>query len=67
MKRLLTGFMLAMLVVTPTIAKQKQTIPPQAAAAQAYVPGDGKPLIADSYSAIVNGRIVGRDPDANCA
>ena len=65
MKKLFIGSVLAMLVVTPAVAKQKQTIPPQAASAQAYVPSDREPLVTDKYTVIVNGNIVGRDPDAN--
>ena len=65
MKKLFIGSVLAMLVVTPTIAKQKQTIPAQAAAAQAYVPSDSKALVTDKYTVVVNGLVTGRDPDAN--
>ena len=65
MKKLFTGLVLTMLMATPTFAKQKQTLPPQAAAAQAYVPSDREPLVADKYAVIVNSRVVGRDPDAN--
>jgi len=39
--------------------------PPEVAAAQAYAPSDLSPATADRYTVIVNGQIVGRDPDAD--
>ena len=65
MKKLLTAFVLVMLVASPAVAKKRHAISPDAAAAQAYAPNDHSPLIADSYTVIVNGQIVGRDPDPN--
>jgi hypothetical protein len=65
MKKLLTALSLATLLATPVVAKERNTISPQAAAAQAYVPSDASPSKVDSYTVIVNGRIVGRDPDPN--
>jgi hypothetical protein len=66
MKILVTGFVLATLAATPAFAAEKhRTISPQAAAAQAYVPDDQNYPVADQYTVIVNGRIVGRDPDPN--
>ena len=61
MKKLVTAFALTTLAATPAVAKQHRTISPQAAAAQASVPYD----TTDPYVVIVNGQVVGRDPDAN--
>ncbi len=63
MKKLVLAAILAMAVATPALAKQRLTVSQQAAAAQAYVPDDGSPYSVDRYTVIVNGRIVGRDPD----
>jgi hypothetical protein len=67
MKKLVTAFVLATLMATPAVAKQRHTISPQAAAALAYVPNpnDQNLPVADKNTVIVNGRIVGRDPDPN--
>ena len=66
MKKLLTAFVLATLVTTPALAaKKRHTISPQAAAAMAYAPDNQYYPVADRYTVIVNGRIVGRDPDPN--
>ena len=61
MKMLVTAFVLATLAATPAVAKQHRAISLRAAAAQASVPYD----TADPYVVIVNGQVVGRDPDAN--
>jgi len=63
MKKLLSAVVLAMLVASPAFAKERRAISPQAAAAQAYAPTS--PYNVDSYTVIVNGQIVGRDPDPN--
>jgi hypothetical protein len=66
MKKLMTAFVLATLIATPAFAAKKHsTISPEAAAAQAYAPTGLSAPVADSYTVIVNGRIVGRDPDSN--
>jgi hypothetical protein len=66
MKTLVTAFALAALVATPAFAaKKRQMISPEAAAAQASVPADQTYQTSDVYTVIVNGRIVGRDPDPN--
>jgi hypothetical protein len=65
MKKLVTVLVLATLAATPAVAKKRSTISPQAAAAQAYVPVDQNYPMVDKYTVIVNGRIVGRDPDPN--
>ena len=66
MKRLMTAFLLATLVATPAFAEKKRpTISLRAAAAQAYAPSNQNHQRVDSLTVIVNGRIVGRDPDPN--
>jgi hypothetical protein len=64
--KLLTAIALATLVATPAFAAKKHSaISPQAAAAQASVPSEQDNSAVDPYTVIVNGRIVGRDPDRN--
>ena len=66
MKKLVTAVVLATLATTPALAaKKRHTISPQAAAAQASVPDNQYNWAADGYTVVVNGRIVGRDPDPN--
>ena len=66
MKKLMTAFVLATLVATPAFAAKKHpTISPEAAAAQAYAPSGSDLSTVDSYTVVVNGQIVGRDPDPN--
>ena len=65
MKKLLTAFVLATLVASPAFAKKSHAISPEAAAAQAYAPYDQNYPVVDQYTVIVNGQIVGRDPDPN--
>jgi hypothetical protein len=65
MKKIVTAFVLATLLATPALAQKRHTISPQAAAAQASVPYNQTYPTADPYTVIVNGRIVGRDPDPN--
>lgn len=65
MKKIVTAFVLATLLATPALAQKRHRIPPQAAAAQAYVPSDQSLPMADRYTVVVNGRVVGRDPDPN--
>jgi hypothetical protein len=65
MKKIFTALVLATLVATPAVAKQRHTITAQAAAAQAYVPRDYSLRVVDRYTVVVNGHIVGRDPDPN--
>ena len=62
MKKLVIAFVMATLVASPAFAKKRQAISPEAAAAQAYAPSDAS---ADPYTVVVNGQIVGRDPDPN--
>jgi hypothetical protein len=71
MNKLVTAFVLAALLSVPAIAKQRHQAQPaqraadQAAAAQAYVPGDqGRPWI-DGQTVVQDGSVIGRDPDAN--
>jgi len=63
MKTLVTAFALATLVATPAISKQRHAVAPEAAAAQASVPNDRGPPAVDAITVVVNGEIVGRDPD----
>lgn len=66
MKTLVTALVLAALAATPAFAaKKRHTISPQAAAAQAYAPDEQSYPAADKYTVVVNGRVVGRDPDPN--
>jgi hypothetical protein len=65
MKKLLIAFVLATLVASPAFAKKRHAISPEAAAAMAYAPGDSGYIAVDRYTVIVNGQIVGRDPDLN--
>jgi hypothetical protein len=66
MKKLVTAVVLAALVATPAFAaKKRHTISQQAAAAQAYAPGDQYVTAGISYVVISNGRVVGQDPDPN--
>ena len=65
MKRLAIAFMLATLVASPAFAKKRPAISPEAAAAQAYAPSDSGLSTVDRYTVVVNGQIVGRDPDPN--
>jgi hypothetical protein len=48
MKKLLTAFVLAMLVASPAFAKKSHAISPEAAAAQAYAPSDSTPALAST-------------------
>jgi len=65
MKKLVIAFVMATLVASPAFAKKRQTISPEAAAAQAYAPSDSDFSTVDSNTVMVNGQIVGRDPDPN--
>jgi hypothetical protein len=65
MKKLLIAFVLATLVASPAFAKKRHAISPEAAAAMAYAPSDSGYIAVDRYTVIVNGQIVGRDPDLN--
>ena len=66
MKKLVTVFVLATFVATPVFAaKKRQTVSSQAAAAQAYMPDDRNYPVTDKYTVVVDGQIVGRDPDPN--
>jgi len=61
----MTAFLLATLVATPAFAEKKRpTISPRTAA-QAYAPSNQNHQRVDSLTVIVNGRIVGCDPDPN--
>lgn len=64
MKKLAIALVLATLVASPALAKQRHAVFPEAAAAQAYAPYESTSSFADRYTVIVNGRIVGRDPDS---
>jgi hypothetical protein len=63
MKKLVIAFVMATLVASPAFAKKRQAISPEAAAAQASAPRDSDALTVDAYTVVVNGEIVGRDPD----
>ena len=66
MKTLVTALVLATLVATPALAaKKRPKIAPLAAATQAYASDEQSYPAADMYTVIVNGRIIGRDPDPN--
>ena len=65
MNKLVIAFVAATLVASPAFAKKRSALSPEAAAAQAYVPIDSDPTTVDSYTVVVNGQIVGRDPDPN--
>jgi hypothetical protein len=65
MKKLLFAFVMAMLVASPALAQKRHAISPEAAAAQAYAPSDPGALTVDPYTVVVNGQIIGRDPDPN--
>ena len=52
-------------MASPAFAQKRHAISPQVAAAQAYAPSDSDISTVDSYTVIVNGQIVGRDPDPN--
>jgi hypothetical protein len=56
---------LATFVASPAFAQKRHAISPEAAAAQAYAPSDPGALTVDPYTVVVNGQIVGRDPDPN--
>jgi len=64
MKVFVAALALAALVATPAAAKSRHAISPQAAAAQASAPNGQSSSFFDGQAVIVNGRIVGRDPDA---
>jgi opacity protein-like surface antigen len=71
MKKLVTAFVLATLLSVPAIAKQRHQAQPsqramdQAAAAQAYVPGNEGQLWIDNQTVVTGGHAIGRDPDPN--
>ena len=65
MKKIVIAFVMATLVASPAFAKKRHAISPEAAASQAYAPSDSDISTVDSYTVIVNGQIVGRDPDPN--
>ena len=65
MNKIVTGFVLAMLVSVPALSKDRTVVSPEAAAAQAFASDGQTNSVVDRYTVIVNGRIVGRDPDAN--
>ena len=65
MKKLVIAFVMATLVASPAFAKKRQAISPEAAAAQASAPSGSDVSTVDSYTVVVNGQIVGRDPDPN--
>jgi hypothetical protein len=65
MKKLLIAFVLATLVASPAFAKKRHAMSPQAAATMAYAPTDADFQTVDPYTVVVNGQIVGRDPDLN--
>jgi hypothetical protein len=64
MKKLAIAFVLAALVASPALARQRHAISSEAAAAQAYAPYAPASSVIDRNTVIVNGRIVGRDPDS---
>lgn len=59
MKFLMTTVALATLVASPAFAAQKHTAQNRTAAASAYA------SVQDPYAVVSDGRVVGRDPDAN--
>ena len=66
MNKLMTAFVLTTLVATPAFAAEKHsTISPEAAAAQAYAPSSSDLFMVDSYTVVVNGKIVGRNSNSN--
>jgi len=65
MKMFVTTFAVAAAIGAPALAKSHQTISSQVAAAQAYVPSDQNERMYDPSLVVVNGQIVGRDPDPN--
>jgi hypothetical protein len=65
MKKLVIAIVLATLMASPAFAKKRHAISPEAAAAQAYAPSDAGLSTVDSTTVVVNGQIVGRDPDPN--
>ena len=65
MKKLLIAFVMVTFVASPAFAQKRHAISPEAAAAQAYAPSDPDTLTVDPYTVVVNGQIVGRDPDPN--
>ena len=65
MKKLLIAFVMVTFVASPAFAQKRHAISPEAAAAQAYAPSDADALTVDPYTVVVNGQIVGRDPDLN--
>ena len=64
-KKLVLAIVMATLVASPAFAKKRHAISPEAAAAQAYAPSDPDALTVDPYTVVINGQIVGRDPDPN--
>jgi uncharacterized protein (UPF0333 family) len=65
MKKLVIAFVMATFVASPAFSQKRHAISPEAAAAQAYAPSDPGALTVDPYTVVVNGQIVGRDPDPN--
>jgi hypothetical protein len=68
MKAVVTALALASLVATSlaatsAFAKDKKSIPPQAAAAQASMPERQTAAAYNSYDVVVGGRVIGHDPD----
>jgi len=63
MKHLMTAFVLAVLTASPALAQNRQTVSPQAGAAQASMPYDQYTFRADRLIVIANGEVLGRDPD----
>ena len=70
MKKLIVGFILTTLVTTGAFAEEQKKLSPQAAKAQAAamqgdVTGSIRTLPVDSDTVVVDGKVVGRDPDPN--
>jgi len=66
MKYAVTAVLIAAALATPVLAKERHVkVSPEAAAAQASVPGGRNYRAVDPDVVIVNGQVVGRDPDPN--
>ena len=71
MKKLIVGFILTTLVTAAAFAEEQKKLSPQAAKAQAAamqgdVTGSIRTLAGtDSNDVVVDGKVVGRDPDPN--
>ena len=66
MNKLLTATAIAVALTSPALAKKRPTtVSPEAAAAQASVPSAQDYRFADQQAVIVNGEVIGHDPNPN--